>query len=421
MDTEVTDQPSFAEREQYFRPSPVRAVFETAMRPDVISLAGGNPDLSFLPTEHIASLTQRSLASDGEDILQYGSGAGTDAARELSAALGTWGGATWDVDEIQMTSGSQAGLDAVTKLLCDPGDVIIAEGPTYVGVLGIFGAYQVRVRQIPLDERGLDPARVAAAIDEEHAAGRRVRYVYTISAYQNPAGISLDPSRHDELVEVCAKRGVWVVEDDAYGLLSFPTTTALHTAASSAALPNGAEPLPRAPMVAAGREDHVIHLGSYSKIFSPGLRLGWVAAPAAVRHRLQIACESVCITPAVLSQRLVSEYVGSEPWREALLAQAGAYQQRCEAAVSAAERYLPEGCRWHVPQGGFFLWVRLPEREWPDVLDLAISHRVVVIPGEGCYVDEEPGTHVRIAFSAISPEKIDAGMQRLGEALATVD
>lgn len=420
MDIEASAEPAFAAREQHFRPSPVRAVFETAMRPDVISLAGGNPDLSFLPTAEIAELTQRFLASDGEDILQYGSGAGTDPARELSAALGIWGGAHWDVDEIQMTSGSQAGLDAVTKLLCDPGDVIIAEGPTYVGVLGIFGAYQVRVRQIPLDERGLDPERVRAAIDEERAAGRRVRYVYTISAYQNPAGISLDPRRHDELVEVCASRGVWVVEDDAYGLLSFPETSGLQTAPASASLPNGAAPLARAPMVAAGREDHVIHLGSYSKIFSPGLRLGWVAAPPALRHRLQIACESVCITPAVLSQRLVSEYVGTTRWRAALCAQAAAYQQRCAAAVGAAQRYLPAGCRWQVPEGGFFLWVRLPERQWPDVLDLAISHRVVVIPGEGCYVEDEPGTHVRIAFSAISPEKIDAGMQRLGAALDSV-
>ncbi|OKL51226.1 hypothetical protein BSZ39_12845 [Bowdeniella nasicola] len=308
-----------------FAPRPVRAVFETAMRPDVVSLAGGNPDLSFLDHERIGSLMTEILARRGEDVLQYGSGAGTDAARELSIELMRLAGASYTIDEIQMTSGSQAGLDAVTKLLCNPGDVIVAEAPTYVGVLGTCGAYETGVRQVPLDANGLQPQAVAEAIDQAQREGRRVPFVYTITAYQNPSGMSLSPNRYDELIEVCSSRGVWLVEDDAYGLLGF-----------------GRTPQQRVRALAASAPENVIHLGSYSKIFSPGLRVGWVAAPQHVRERLQIACESVCITPAVTSQELVTAYVGTREWESGLTRQLAAYEARCQASVEAVRRYLPD-------------------------------------------------------------------------------
>lgn len=445
---------NFATREHHFRPSPVRAVFETAMRPDVVSLAGGNPDLSFLPHELISEVAARAIAKNGLEVLQYGSGAGTDKSRELSAALMTWGGADYHIDEIQMTSGSQAGLDAVTKVLCDPGDVIIAEAPTYVGVLGTFGAYEVDVRQVPLDEDGLDPAAVAELIDRCHAEGRRVRYVYTISAYQNPSGMSLSPSRHAELIEVCARRGVWVVEDDAYGLLGFEAlnTDSNPTGASVAAtpatqadddatgpnsqgqasetkksrnwesapsLPGGAELIRRAPMLAATSKENVIHLGSYSKIFSPGTRVGWIGAPVHLRERLQIACESVCITPSVISQTIVEEYVGTPQWRRSLLAQLEAYRQRRDVSVTCAEQLMPAGTTWNVPEGGFFLWMSLPEGDWGDVLELGLREEVVIIPGSGCYVEPEVGTHIRVAFSAVVPEVIEEGFRRLSLALSS--
>ena len=395
--------PVLARRESYFRPSPVRAVFETAMRPDVVSLAGGNPDLSFLPHSLIADLTADLLAQRGEDILQYGSGAGTDAARELSAELMRWAGAPRSVPEIQMTSGSQAGLDAVTKLLCDPGDVIIAEGPTYVGVLGTFGAYEADVRQVSLDEDGLDPQAVAEAIDQAQAEGRKVAFVYTITAYQNPSGRCLNPARYEDLIEVCARRGVLLVEDDAYGLLGFGTV-----------------PETRRPALASVSAEQVIHLGSYSKIFSPGARVGWISAPVPLRERLQVACESVCITPSVLAQELVTAYVGTPAWREGLAAQLAAYEDRCQAAVAAVHTHLPAEVTYHVPAGGFFLWLSLPESvaaPGVDVLELGLREKVVVIPGSGCYVGLEPGTHARLAFSAVGAETIDDGVARLARAL----
>ena len=158
---------------------------------------------------------------------------------------------------------------------------------------------------------------------------------------------------------------------------------------------------------------------SYSKIFSPGARVGWIAAPQPVRERLQVACESVCITPSVLAQELVTGYVGTQEWREGLARQLSAYQQRCEAAVAAVRQYLPDGTSFLTPDGGFFLWLALPERDggWRDVLELALQEKVVVIPGSGCYVEREPGTHVRIAFSAVDQDVINEGVARLAHAL----
>ncbi|MBV7363955.1 PLP-dependent aminotransferase family protein [Actinomycetaceae bacterium TAE3-ERU4] len=408
---------TFAQREMHFRPSPVRAVFETAMQPGMLSVAGGNPDLSLLDMDAISSLLSSGAIDPLADIFQYGSGAGTDGARVLSAALMSWGGAEYDIDEIQITSGSQAGLDAVTKLLCDPGDIILAEAPTYVGVLGTFGAYQVEVRQVPIDAHGLDPARVEEAIKQAHSEGRKVRYLYTISAYQNPSGVCLSPERHKRLIEVCANHGVWVVEDDAYGLLGFPRYDSDTPLEGAVHLPGGATPQPRLPMLAATSHDWVIHLGSYSKIFSPGARVGWIAAPKPVRERLQIACESVCITPSVIAQDLVERYVGTSLWQNSLNKQRKVYAERCSAAVKACQEYLPEGSTWEVPQGGFFLWVKLPEGQWGDVLTRGLKHKVVAVPGSGCYVDSEPGTHIRIAFSAVPAEKINESIARLGVAL----
>ena len=184
-----------------------------------------------------------------------------------------------------MTAGSQMGLDLVTKLFCDPGDVILAEGPTYTGALGVFEGYQVDVRQVPLDEDGLDPAAVEARIRELKEQGKRVKLLYTIPNFQNPTGVSLAQDRRAELVRVCREQDVLVVEDNPYGQLSFSGE--------------------RLPSLHSYDPEAVIYLGSFSKVFSPGVRVGWMVAPPRVRKFLQIAGEAVTICPSVLSQRLV--------------------------------------------------------------------------------------------------------------------
>jgi len=389
----------FAARAAEFRPSPVRAVFETAMDPSVVSLAGGNPDLSVLPGGDIGALASSLLAERAGEILQYGSGAGTTPLRDLVVHLMSRGGSNITSADVLPTTGSQAGLDLVTKLFCNPGEVVLAEGPTYVGALGVFGAYEVDVRHVELDDHGLDPEHVATALDELAAEGKRVPFVYVIPSYQNPTGVSMPAERRSELVRVCAERDVMIVEDDPYALLSFDRSGPLRSMHSL-------DP------------EHVIHLGSFSKIFAPGLRVGWLVAPPEVRGRLQIAAESVVIHPSNLAQSLVTAWVGSEQWGPALDRAVGLYRERWEAMNAALEEFMPERASWTEPTGGFFTWVTVPGLAENDhLLRDVIEQGVVLVPGSACYSDGRPSDAVRLAFSGVSPVRIREGVKRFAQIL----
>ncbi|KAA9393926.1 PLP-dependent aminotransferase family protein [Kocuria coralli] len=389
----------FADRASEFRPSPVRTVFETALDPAVVSLAGGNPDLSLLPGGSIADLASSLLADRGPEILQYGSGAGTESLRALVVELMARRGSAITQAEVQPLAGSQAGLDLVTKLYCNPRDVVLAEGPTYVGALGVFGSYEVEVRHVDIDREGLDPDEVARALDQLAAEGRRVPFLYTVPTHQNPTGVTLPAERRRALVEVCASRGVLVVEDDPYGMLGFDRSAAA------------------APTLHSLDPENVIHLGSASKIFSPGLRVGWAVAPAQVRARMQIAAEAVLIHPSVLSQELTVAWLGSPQWPVVLDETIALYRERAEAATAALAAHLGDRAEWTEPSGGFFTWVRFPGTELGDILRRGIAEGVVIVPGAACYADGRSSDAVRVAYSGVSPERIDEGIRRLTAAV----
>lgn len=403
---------AFAQRAGGFRPSAVRDVFEVAMQPGIISLAGGNPDLELLPRAALAEFAARAVLDDGAEILQYGSGAGYEPLAELICDFMEVEGARPQVDEVQLTAGSQMGLDLATKLLVNPGDVIVTEGPTYTGALGTFAGYQAQIQHVPVDEDGMNPAALAETLAALQAAGHRVGFVYIIPNFQNPTGVSIPRERRAELLEICRRYGVVVVEDNPYGLLSFDQS--------------------RQPSLYSMDPDNVIYLGSFSKIFSPGVRVGWMVAPAPVRKFLQIAAEAVTICPSVLSQRLTFDYMQAGLWQPHLQRSSALYQERCQAVLQALEEYMPAGTRWTTPAGGFFTWVTLPEDVVPTTteafLQPAIDHGVVFVPGSAFYEQHTPagmpqpstayGSHeLRIAYSALPPEELAVGVQRLAQTL----
>ncbi len=395
----------FAERAAGFRPSAVRDVFEVAMRPGIISLAGGNPDLDLLPLQELGQMSAEIIAAEGLEVLQYGSGAGLEPLAELVCQLMTTEGSAPQLSQIQMTAGSQMGLDLACKLFINPGDVILAEGPTYTGALGTFEGYQADVRQVQLDSDGLDPEKVASMLASLRAAGKTVKFLYTIPNFQNPTGISLSRRRREELTAVCRDLNLLIVEDNPYGQLSFTgsLTPSLHSL----------DP------------DNVIYLGSFSKIFSPGVRVGWMVAPERVRKFLQIAGEAVTICPSVLSQRLVLGFMQEGLWEAHTQATAKLYQQRCQAVLQACQDYLPAGSSWTTPEGGFFTWVNLPEQssyeDTAQVLGPAIENGVVFVPGSAFYETAEGanpgGKQLRIAFSSVEPDQLREGVRRLAEVL----
>lgn len=393
--TEPSRQPRYARRERGFRPSPVRAVFELAMQSRFVSLTGGNPDTSLLPHDELADLAARLLRERGTEILQYGSGAGVDSLAAVIAELMAAQGARVGPENLLITTGSQMGIDLATKLLCDPGDVLLAEGPTYVGAMGVFGAYEAELRQVMLDDDGLVPQAVAEAIDTAHGEGRPIAYLYCIPNHQNPSGTTLSAGRRAELVEVCASRGVMIVEDDAYAQVHFPGVRPLESLYSL-------------------HPDGVIHLGSFSKLFSPGLRVGWMAAPPRVRDRLQIAGESVDIHPSVLSQEIVAGYVGTPLWAQRLEQLRGGYAQRCVWLLDALTRELPGGVSWTRPTGGFFTWLTIDDVDpGLDLLDLAIARDLVIVPGQACFASRPERAHVRLAYSNATRNDLEEGARRL--------
>jgi 2-aminoadipate transaminase len=390
-----------AGRASGFRPSPVRDFWEVSMEPDVISLAGGNPDLSVLPLDALADVAARAVARDGLDVLQYGSGTGTAGAREAVARTMAAEGIHVDPAHVQVTAGSQMALDLVVKLLCDPGDVILAEGPTYVGALGLFAGMQVDVVHVPMDDDGIVPGGLEETLARVRAEGRRVKALYTIPNFNNPSGVTLAAERRPEVVRICRAAGIAVIEDNPYGLLSFDGSST--------------------PSLHALDPDNVIYLGSFSKVVAPGLRVGWAVAPEAVRRPLQLASEATTICPSVLSQALVEQYVLHHDWPSVLDRARTLYATRAAAVLGALEQSAPDGVTWSVPRGGFFTWVTLPEGiDVHRVLDAAIDRRVVFVPGSAFHADGGGTRQLRLAYSLEQEDVLADGVRRIMGAIEDI-
>ncbi len=399
--TESLHTARLADRAEGYRPSPVREVFEVSMLPNMISLAGGNPDLAGLPLERIADMAHHIIKDRGQEALQYGSGAGTTELQELVCEIMALEGISAHPENVQITSGSQMALELVTKLFCNPGDVILAEGPTYVGALSVFAGLQADVVQLPIDDQGLIPDELENSISTLRAQGRTIKFLYTIPNFNNPSGITLAPERRPAIVAICRAAGIAIVEDNPYGLLSFDGSTerALYTL----------DP------------DNVFYLGSFSKIFSPGLRIGWVVAPTDVRKRLQLAAEATTICPSVLSQMLAESYISGIDWRAYVRDACAAYSRRCDAVMDALTLHLPEGSTWTRPTGGFFTWITLPAGQSADaLLQPAIAAGVVFVPGSAFFAKPAGANQLRVAFSFETEEALVEGIQRLGVAVAAL-
>ncbi len=399
--TESLHTARFADRADGYRPSPVRDVFEVSMQPNMISLAGGNPDLSGLPLERIADMAHHIIKDRGQEALQYGSGAGTPELQELICEIMSLEGISARPENIQITSGSQMALELVAKLFCNPGDVILAEGPTYVGALGTFKGLQADVVQVPMDEKGLIPSALQDAIRTLKALGRTIKFLYTIPNFNNPSGITLAAERRTEIVDICRTAGIAIVEDNPYGLLSFDGSaqTALHSL----------DP------------DNVFYLGSFSKIFSPGLRIGWVLAPIEVRKRLQLAAEATTICPSVLSQMLVESYICGFDWRAHVSDACATYARRCASVMDALQVHMPPGSSWTRPTGGFFTWITLPAGRSVDaLLQPAIDGGVVFVPGSAFFAEPAGANQLRVAFSFETEETLVEGIRRLGATVAAL-
>lgn len=385
----------YAARARGMIASEIRALFAVAARPEVVSLAGGMPYVPSLPLDVIGDMAGELIAGRGSVAMQYCGAQGDPGLREKICEVMALEGIHAHPDDVVVTVGSQQALDLITRIFTDPGDVVLAEAPSYVGALGAFAAYQADVVHVAMDDDGLIPGELDETIRRLTAAGRRAKFLYTVPNYQNPAGVTLSLPRRRRILEICASAGLLVVEDNPYGLLGFD-----------------GEPL-RA--LRADDAQGVVYLGTFSKTFASGVRVGWAAAPPAIRDKLVLAAESAVLCHSSLAQLLVREYLCTQPWREQVKVFRELYQQRRDVMLDSLDAVMPGGCRWTRPAGGFYVWVTLPDGlDSKAMLPHAVSSRVAYVPGTGFYADGQGARHMRLSYCFPGPERIREGVRRLG-------
>jgi 2-aminoadipate transaminase len=402
----------FAQRTRGMRSSAMRDMMSLTERPEVISLAGGLPDTSTFAPELYAKLMSKVAADSTARALQYGPTEGMACTVQCIVQVMAAEGTHVDPDEVLVTTGGQQVIDLMCKALIDPGDVIVAEAPTYPGAVPTFDAYQADVVQIEMDSDGMPIDELEATLDRLEGEGKRPKFIYTIPNFQNPGGVTMSLPRRRRLVEVARERELLVLEDNPYGLLRYE-----------------GEPLPTLHSLDAkeagrgGASDFVVYLGTFSKILSPGIRLGWAVAPRPVMEKLNLCKQGADLCSSPVTQLFVAAYfeertaTGRPAWQAYLDSLKDLYRARRDAMLAALEEHFGPDARWTRPQGGLFIWATLPSYiDTTDLLARALeSEAVAFVPGRAAYLDGRGGSSMRLNFAGMPEEDIEEGIKRIGK------
>lgn len=379
--------------------SEIRALFSVLERPEIISLAGGNTDTDIV-AHRIVDCVRSVLERSSRDALGYGPAGGLLPLREQLVGLMAAEGIEAEPHQLVVTNGAQQALEFMAKVFCEPGDIVLTESPTYVGALGAFASFQADMRAVPTDAHGIIPEALDTAIAQISAEGRRVKFLYLVPTFQNPSGYTLAASRRPDVLSIAQRHGVLVVEDDPYAQIRFE-----------------GDPV---PPLRALTDDGIIYLGTLSKVFSPGMRVGWILAPETVRERLVLAKEAADLCSSPFTQLVAATYLGSPHVSEDLEIVRKVYKERRDAMLDAIDERFPDGVTVSVPEGGLFLWVTLPEPiDTKAMLARALEEGVAYVPGTAFYPRKGDGrVSMRLNFSYPSVEDIEEGIRRLGAVVA---
>jgi DNA-binding transcriptional MocR family regulator len=389
-------QERYAHRAAHMKPSEIRSLFAVASRPEIVSLAGGMPNLSAIPMDMMAGIVETLIKDHGQEALQYGSGQGHPQLREQICDVMALEGIKANPNDVLVTTGSQQALDLISRIFIDPGDVVLVEAPSYVGALGTFAQYEASVVHVEMDQNGLIPEALRQAIKTLRYQGRRIKFLYLIPNYQNPAGVLLPADRRTEILDICRSEKIFIVEDNPYGLLGFD------------------RPSPNA--MRAEDSENVIYLGSFSKTIVPGFRIGWALVPQSLKEKLVIASESSILCPSNFSQMAIASYLANQPWREQIASFCALYKVRRDAMLSALDAYFPKAATWTKPAGGFYVWVTLPpEIDTKAMVPKAIAAKVAYVPGTAFYADGFGSWSLRLSYCYPTPERITQGVMALSK------
>jgi len=390
----------FADRTQVMRSSAMRDLMAITARPEVISLAGGLPDTSTFPPQSFAAQMTRIAQESAAEALQYGPTEGFEETKDCILQVMGAEGMLPDHDDVIVTTGGQQAIDLVAKTLVDPGDVVICEAPTYPGAVPVFCSYEADVIQIECDQDGMRVGELEPLLDRLGREGRCPKFIYTVPTFQNPAGVTMSLERRQRLVELARARELLVVEDNPYGLLRFE-----------------GDRLP--PLYQLDGGDFVIYVGTFSKILSPGIRLGWAVAPPPVMEKIVLGKQATDLCTSTLTQYFVREYFTEGRWQTYIEELVAIYRARRDTMVAALDEHFPAEASWTHPDGGLFVWATLPDYiDTSDLLAKALRADVAFVPGQAAYVDGRGGSSMRLNFSGVGEEEIREGVRRIGKVIA---
>ncbi|WP_282015276.1 PLP-dependent aminotransferase family protein [Marinifilum flexuosum] len=377
--------------------SAIREILKLTQNPEVISFAGGLPAPESFPVDNLDEIISTMLKEEGAEVLQYDATEGVTELRELLLKRYQNEGVQCELDNMIVTTGSQQGLDLVGKVFVNQGDVVICGLPSYLGGISAFQAYGAKMEGVPMDENGMSAELLEAKLIELAEQGIKPKFIYIIPDFQNPTGITMPESRRLEIIALAHKYDVLIVEDCPYREVRF-------------------EGEPQRMMYDLDNDDHVMTLGTFSKTFAPGLRIGWILGPKEVNDKIVIAKQSSDLCTPTFVQKLAVRYMKSEHFEANLKKTIDLYHQRRDVMLSEMEKCMPEGVKWTHPEGGMFLFITLPENM--DALELfhkAIEKKVAFVTGNVFYCDGGGTNTMRLNFSYVNNEKAITGIQRLAQ------
>jgi len=405
----ITWSDQYARRVQTMRSSAIREILKVTQQPDVISFAGGLPAPELFPVAEVQAACARVLQERGRQALQYTITEGYPPLRQYIVDKMARYGIELDIDNVLITTGSQQGLDLIGKVFLDENDPVVVEAPTYLGALQAWQPYGPRFISVPIDDEGMQVDHLEPILKHQ-----RPKLIYVLPNFQNPAGTTLSRERREYLVDLANDYGVPLVEDDPYGELRFegehlPLIIALDgqkLAKAGKIHPNGFF------------RSNVLYLSTFSKTLAPGLRLGWVVAPTEVVQKLVQAKQGADLHTSTFTQMVAYEVIHGNFLENHIRRIRAVYRQRRDAMLAALEQYAPPGMTWTEPQGGLFLWVRLPEHmDAEELLRSALEQKVAFVPGKSFYADGRGRNTLRLNFSNAEPDRIMEGVRRLARVI----
>jgi len=382
-----------AHRMASIKESEIREILKVTQQPDVISFAGGLPAPELFPIEAIDRVQHLVLQESGTQALQYTTTEGYAPLRHwIAERMNSRLGTDFDADNILITHGSQQGLDLSGKVFLDQDDIVLCESPTYLAAISAFKAYGCRFIEIPTDQQGMDMEALEAAL----ASTERIKLIYVIPTFQNPTGKTWNLKKRQQLAELASKYNVAVIEDNPYGELRFE-----------------GEDLPSVRTF--DKTGQILCTGSFSKIFCPGFRIGWIAADKELIRKYVLIKQGTDLQCNTIAQMVIAKYLELYDIDEHIQKIVALYKKRRDIALQAIQRYFPENISYTYPQGGLFTWMELPENASArHLLELALQSKIAFVPGGSFFPNNPKENTLRLNYSNMSEERIDAGLQTLG-------